>query len=59
MSEFQARRVRDCRTEDLGGGRAEEWSVRGERGQAAITLTPDVDGIGSGSLLEPDVCSHL
>ena len=28
-------------------------------GQAAVSLTPDVDGTGSGSLLKPDACSHL
>ena len=43
----------------MGGGRAEERLLRGDRGQAAISLTPDMDGIGFGSLLEPDVCSHL
>ena len=33
-------------------GRAEESSAIGDRGQAAISLTPDVDGTGSGSLPE-------
>ena len=28
-----------------------EWSATGDGGQAAISLTPDVDGTGSGSLL--------
>lgn len=33
----------------MGGGRAEEWLLRGDRGQAAISLTPEMDGVGSGS----------
>ena len=40
----------------MGDGRAE---ATGDGGQAAISLTPDVDGTGSGSLLEPDACLHL
>ena len=36
----------------MGDGRAEGLSAIGDRGQAAILLTPDVDGIGSGSLLD-------
>ena len=35
----------------MGDGRAEGSSVVGDRGQAAISLTPDVDGTGSGSLM--------
>ena len=37
-----------------GGGddRAEGSSAIGDGGQAAISLTPDVDGTGSGSLLD-------
>ena len=35
----------------MGDGRAEGWSAIGEGGQAAISLTLDVDGTGSGSLL--------
>ena len=31
----------------------------GDGGQAVMSLTPDVDGSGSGSLLEPDAQSHL
>ena len=30
-----------------------------ETGQAAVSLTPDADGPGSGSLLEPDAHSHI
>ena len=37
----------------MGDGRGEGWSAIGDGGQAAISLTPDVDGTGSGSLLEP------
>lgn len=40
-------------------GRAEGSSVIEDGGQAVISLTPDVDGIGSGSLQEPDARSHL
>ena len=43
----------------MGDGRAEGSSAIGDGGQAAIPLTPDVDGTGSGSLLEPDARSHL
>ena len=35
----------------MGDGRAEGLSAIGDRGQAAISLTPDVDGTGSDSLL--------
>ena len=41
----------------MGDGRAEGSSAIGDRGQAAMSLTPDVDG--PGSLLEPDARSHL
>ena len=43
----------------MGDGRAEGWSAIGEGGQAAMSLTPDADGAGSGSLLEPDARLHL
>ena len=33
----------------MGDGRAEGSSAVGDRGQAAVSLTPDVDGTGSGS----------
>ena len=36
----------------MGDGRAEGSSAIGDRGQAAISLTLDVDGTGSGSLLD-------
>ena len=36
----------------MGDGRAERSSAIGDRGQAAISLMPDVDGTGSGSLLD-------
>ena len=36
----------------MGDGRAEGLSAIGDRGQAAISLTPDVDGTGSGCLLD-------
>ena len=29
----------------MGDGRAEGWSAIGDGGQAAISLTPDVDGM--------------
>ena len=43
----------------MGDGRAEVSSAIGDGGQDAISLTPDIDGTGSGSLLEPDAPSHL
>ena len=36
----------------MGDGRAEGWSAIGDGRQTAISLTPDVDGTGSGSLLD-------
>ena len=36
----------------MGDGRAEGALAVGDEGQAAISLTPDVDGTGSGSLLD-------
>jgi len=36
----------------VGDGRAEGSSVIGDGGQAAISLMPDADGTGSGSLLD-------
>ena len=38
--------------EEVGDGRAEGSSAAGDGGQAAALLMPDVDGIGSGSLLD-------
>ena len=43
----------------MGDGRAEGSSAVGDRGQAAISLMPDIDDTGSGSLLEPEARSHL
>ena len=36
----------------MGDGRAEGSSAIGDGGQAAMSLTPDVDATGSGSLLD-------
>ena len=36
----------------MGDGRAEGSSATGDGGQAAVSLMPDVDGTGSGSLLD-------
>ena len=36
----------------MGHGRAEGSSAIGDGGQAAISFTPEVDGTGSGSLLD-------
>ena len=36
----------------MGDGRAEASSATGDGGQAAKSLTPDVDAIGSGSLTD-------
>ena len=44
--------------EEVGDGRAEGSSAIGDGGQAAVSLTPDMDGTGSGSLLEPDAHLH-
>ena len=38
--------------EEVGDGGAERSSAIGDGGQAAISLSPDVDGTGSGSLLD-------
>ena len=43
----------------MGDGRAEGSSEIGDGGPAAISFTLDVDGSGSGSLLEPDARWHL
>ena len=43
----------------MGDGRAEGSSATGDGGQAAISLTPDIGVLISGSLLEPDAHSHL
>ena len=36
----------------MGDGRVEGLSAIGDGGQAAISLTPDIDGTGSGSWLD-------
>ena len=36
----------------MGDGRAEGSSAIGDAGQEAISLTPDAEGTGSGSLLD-------
>ena len=43
----------------VGEGTADGPSATGGGGQAAISLMPDIDGTGSGSLLEPDTHFHL
>ena len=43
----------------MGDDRAEESSARGDRGSAAISLTPDVNGTASDCLLGSDARSHL
>ena len=40
-------------------GRAEASLAMGDGGQAEISLTSDIDGTVSGSLLEPVAHSHL
>ena len=52
----EEREVEREREKEVGGGRS---SAIGDGGQAAVSLTPDLDGTGSGSLLEPDARSHL
>ena len=51
-SSEQAIRVTDWRRKRVGDGGAEGSSAIGDGGQAAVSLTPDVDGTGSGSLLD-------
>ena len=43
----------------MGDDRAEGSSAIGDRQQVEISLMPDIDGIGSGSLPEGDACSHF
>ena len=38
--------------EEVGDGRAEGSSALEAGGQAAVSLTPDADGTGSGSLMD-------
>ena len=38
----------------MGDGRAKGPSATGDAGQAAVSLTADTDGSGSGSSVEPD-----
>lgn len=45
--------------EEVGDGRAEGGSARGDGGQGAVSVTPDADGPGSGSLLEQDALARL
>ena len=43
----------------MGDGRDEGSSAIGDGVQAVISLTPDIDGTDSGSLLEPNACLNL
>ena len=43
----------------MGDGRAEGSSTIGDEGQAAVTFMPDVDGTGSGSLLDSILSTFL
>ena len=43
----------------MGDGRAEGSSAIGDGGQAAISLTPDIDGTGSGSVLDSILSTPL
>ena len=45
--------------EEVRDGRAEGFSATGDGGQAAVSLTPEMDGPGSGSLLKADAFLHL
>ena len=45
--------------EEVGDGRAEGGSARGDGGQGAVSVTPDADGPGSGSFLEQDALARL
>ena len=44
---------------EAGGSLTEGSAAVGDGGQAAISLMPDADGIGSDSLLGPDADLHL
>ena len=48
-----------CHPFQVRDGRAERFSATGEGGQAAVSLTPEMDGTGSGFLLEADAFLHL
>ena len=43
----------------MGDGRAEGLSAIGDGGQAAISLTPDIDGTGPGSLPDSSLSTLL
>ena len=43
----------------MGDGRVEGSSAIGDGEQAAVSLTPEGDGTGSGSLLTPNAISHI
>ena len=43
----------------MGDGRPEGPSAIGDGGQAAISFMPDVDGTGSGSLLDSSLSTRL
>ena len=45
--------------EEMGDGRAEGLSAIGDGGKATVSLAPDVDGTGSGSLLDSVLSSRL
>ena len=45
--------------EEVRNGRAEGFSAKGDGGQAAVSLTPEMDGTGSGSLLGADAFLYL
>ena len=44
---------------EVGVGRAERSSATGDGGQAAVSLMPDIDGTGSGSLLDSTLSTLL
>ena len=45
--------------EEVGDGGAKGSSAIGDRGRAAVSLMPDVDGTGSGSLLDSTLSTLL
>ena len=59
MSREQARRVTDWRRERRWERVELKDRQQGDGGQGAVSVTPDADGTGSGSLLEQDTLSHL
>ena len=55
----QERKVTDKQGEEVGDGRAEGSSTIGDRRQVTVSLMPDYDDTGSGSLLNLNISTLL